>query len=113
MSGHSRFKSAVASDETASQFVTAASSVLQVDEKHACKKFACAFQACLKQHGFQNMHMCQREIDDLKRCCERYNGISVHCSFPEIGLGEQDDNSSDGPGKRSEPSSEQPDAADS
>ena len=59
----------------------------QVDERHACKKFACAFQACLKQQGFQNMDRCQREIDDLRACCREFNDISVHCAFPEIGIG--------------------------
>ena len=63
---------------------------MQVDEKHACKKFACAFQACLKQHGFQNMYKCQREIDDLRRCCAEYNGISVHCSFAHYGAVKDD-----------------------
>ena len=58
-----------------------------MDERHACKKFACAFQACLKQQGFQNMDRCQREIDDLRACCREFNDISVHCAFPEIGIG--------------------------
>ena len=62
----------------------------QVDEKHACRKFACKFQACLKQHGFQNMDKCQREIDDMRRCCAEYNGISVHCSFADYGTGKDD-----------------------
>lgn len=62
----------------------------QVDETHACKKFACQFQSCLKQHGFQNMYMCQTEIDNLRQCCEKYNGISVHCSFADYGIGTDD-----------------------
>ena len=62
----------------------------QVDERHACKKFACAFQSCLKQHGFQNMHQCQREINDMRRCCAEFNGISVHCSFADYGIGKDD-----------------------
>jgi hypothetical protein len=61
-----------------------------VDERHACKKFACAFQSCLKQQGFQNMDRCQREIDDLRACCREFNGVSVHCAFPEIGIGTDD-----------------------
>ncbi len=61
-----------------------------MDERHACKKFACAFQSCLKQQGFQNMDRCQREIDDLRACCREFNGVSVHCAFPEIGIGTDD-----------------------
>ncbi len=29
----------------------------------------------LPQVGFQNMHMCSREVRDLKECCRKYNEV--------------------------------------
>lgn len=56
----------------------------QVDETHACRKYACKFQACLKKVGFQNMDRCAAEVQELKKCCKKYNEVSVHCAFPEL-----------------------------
>jgi hypothetical protein len=56
----------------------------QVDETHACRKFACQFQSCLKKEGFQNMDRCSREVKALKDCCRKFNEVSVHCAFPEL-----------------------------
>ncbi|BDA51219.1 probable cx9C motif-containing protein 4, mitochondrial [Coccomyxa sp. Obi] len=46
----------------------------------ACKKEACAIQACLSKKNY-NPDACTHQIENLKRCCEGVQGNSIHCAF--------------------------------
>lgn len=44
-----------------------------------CKPLACAIQACLNAHNFQEAS-CQEAIENLTECCRKWKGKSLVCS---------------------------------
>ncbi|CAL5199674.1 unnamed protein product [Lathyrus oleraceus] len=49
------------------------------ESKEACKKEACAIQACLSKNNFLPQK-CIRVIELLDSCCTRCNYNSTHCA---------------------------------
>lgn len=53
-------------------------------DREACKSEACNIQDCLSKNGY-DVSRCQGAIKDLQKCCERFQGVSIHCGFREGG----------------------------
>ncbi|XP_030557675.1 cx9C motif-containing protein 4 [Drosophila novamexicana] len=47
--------------------------------KDPCKPFACAIQACLKEHNFQE-HKCGEALERMRLCCVKWHKQSICCS---------------------------------
>ena len=43
----------------------------------ACKTEACAIQTCLSKSHYQS-EQCQKQIQDLMKCCEKYQVCLTH-----------------------------------
>eukprot|EP00884_Botryococcus_braunii_P005297 jgi/Botrbrau1/14769/Bobra.0284s0003.1 len=53
-------------------------------DRDACKAEACKIQDCLAKNNY-DVSRCQGVIKELQKCCERYQGVSIHCGFSEPG----------------------------
>ncbi|XP_030591777.1 cx9C motif-containing protein 4 [Archocentrus centrarchus] len=48
-------------------------------QKDPCQKQACAIQKCLQAHKYVES-LCEKEIREMRRCCETHAGHSICCS---------------------------------
>jgi hypothetical protein len=53
-------------------------------DRSACKSEACKIQDCLSKNDY-DVRKCSDEIAKLKKCCEKYQGVSIHCGFDPEG----------------------------